>query len=135
MFTKKVQSQYLPLTQAIAPIASIAPIIAIGAIVTVVGIIIMSLSLIGCNSVSYQGKVAVKGNEPFTYVALVEGGGTEYSIIGPLKIEIREKYQGRYLKVQGRIIRPGPSSGSPSKPGPPVELEVLEILEVRNKPF
>jgi len=97
--------------------------------------IIASFLLIGCNSVSVQGKVAVKGNEPFTYVALVGGGGTEYSIIGPLKIEIREKYQGRYLKVQGRIIRPGPSSGIPSKPGPPIELEVLEILEVRNKPF
>ena len=114
MLTKKVQSQYLPL---------------IGAI------IITCLSLTGCNSVNVQGKVAVKGNEPFTYVALVEDGGTEYSIIGPLKIEIKEKYQGRYLKVQGRIIRPDPSAGSPARPGPPVELEVLEILEVRNKPF
>lgn len=102
--------------------------------------IIASFSLIGCNSVSVQGKVAVKGNEPFTYVALVADENVEYSIVGPLKSEIREKYQGRYLKVRGRIIRSGPSVGSPSKPGPstpgpPVELEVLEILEVRNKPF
>ena len=92
--------------------------------------IIASFSLLGCNSVSVQGKVAVKGNEPFTYVALVADGNVEYSIVGPLKIEIREKYQGRYLKVRGRIVRP-----SRPKPGPPAGLEVLEILEVRDKPF
>ena len=110
----------------------VAPIGAIGAIVT---IIFTSLSLMGCNSVIVQGKVAVKGNEPFTYVALVADENVEYSIVGSLKIEIREKYQGRYLRVRGRISRSDARAPSPSKPSPPVRLEVLEILEVRDKPF
>jgi hypothetical protein len=86
---------------------------------------IASLALIGCESEIYHGRIAVKGNEPFTYVALVEQSGREFTIAGPLQTEIRERYQGRYLKVRARIL----------DSGRPLELEVLEVLEARDTPF
>ena len=97
------------------------------------GIITVSLALTGCRSAIYHGRVAVKGNEPFTYVALVGKTGKEFSIIGALKSEIRKSYQGRYLKVRGRLIRR--DTQTTTEAALPEELEVLEVLEVKDKPF
>ncbi len=94
---------------------------------------ITTLALIGCESAIYHGKIAVKGNEPFAYVALVEKSGREFTIVGQLKTEIRERYQGLYLKVRAKILNP--ESSTAVKAGMPIELEVLAVLEVRNKPF
>ena len=94
---------------------------------------ITTLTLIGCESAIYHGKIAVKGNEPFAYVALVEKSGREFAIVGPLKTEIQERYQGRYLKVRAKVLNP--DSPTTVKAGIPIELEVLEVLEVSDKPF
>jgi hypothetical protein len=97
-------------------------------------ILITLASLVSCNYLIYRGRVAVKGNEPFVYVALVVDENQEYSIVGPLKDVIREKYQGRYLEVKGRVAKRAAESGLPA-PALPAELEVLEILAVSDKPF
>ena len=52
-----------------------------------------------------------------------------FTIVGPLKEEIRRNHQGQYLKVRGRIVE------KPEGPGLHPNLEVLEILEIRSRPF
>ena len=90
----------------------------------------------GCDTVTVGGRVAVKGSEPSTWVALVETGNeeterparTEYALVGPLADEIRSRHQGRHLVVRGRIV------SEARGPGFPAELKVTEILSVGDEP-
>ena len=77
----------------------------------------------GCSSVKIAGRVAVKGSEPHTYLVLVSNG-QDYKLVGPLRDEIWKSFQGRRIRVRGRIVREARG------PGFPAELEVLEILGV-----
>jgi hypothetical protein len=85
--------------------------------------------LASCNSLTLSGRVSVKGNEPLTYLVLVSEEKGAFTIVGPLKEEIRRNHQGKYLKVRGRIVE------EPQGPGLHPNLEVLEILEIRSRPF
>jgi hypothetical protein len=73
--------------------------------------------------VSIKGKIAVKGNEPHTYVAIVTEDKREYRIVGDLETEIRRVYQQKIVIVDGIIVK---ESNSPLIPP---ELEVLKIEE------
>jgi hypothetical protein len=86
------------------------------------------LLLAACDSLTVTGRIAVKGNEPLSYVALITQKG-DFSIVGPFRNEIRARYQGMFLKVRARIVREARGPGSPA------ELEVIEILEIGTKPF
>lgn len=72
---------------------------------------------------TFTGKVAVKGNEPFTYLALVTGGG-DFKITGPLQKKIRDGFQGRVITVKGTIT--GKRKGFMALP----ELNVSEIVNI-----
>lgn len=72
---------------------------------------------------TFTGKVAVKGNEPFTYLALVTGEG-ELKIAGPLQKKIRDGLQGRVITVKGTIT--GKGKGFMALP----ELNVTEIVNI-----
>ncbi|HNW27622.1 MAG TPA: hypothetical protein PKN50_04015 [Spirochaetota bacterium] len=85
-------------------------------LVCVLGITIM----MGCSS-TYTGKIAVKGNEPFTYLALVTDNG-DMKITGPLEKKLREHFQGRRVTVKGTIVKEGKGFLSLR------ELEVTEIV-------
>ena len=80
--------------------------------------------LISCKSITLKGKIAVKGSEPHTYLVLVSVENGEYAIVGELKQEIWNKYQGHMIKVRGNVIKQAIG------PGFPAELEVIQILEV-----
>ena len=84
--------------------------------------------LTSCLAMTVQGKVAVKGSEPHTYLAL-SAEQTEYSLVGPLAEDLSRNYQGKYLRVRGEIIKEALG------PGFPAEFEVQEIIEVSGKPF
>ncbi len=90
-------------------------VIALGA--CVLGITIM----LGCSS-TYTGRIAVKGNEPFTYPALVTGSG-DLKITGPLEKRLRDDFQGRRVTVQGTIVKEGKGFLIPP------ELEVTGIVD------
>lgn len=81
------------------------------------------LTMSACSSLKVAGRVAVKGNEPHTYLVLVSDS-REYKLVGPLQEKIWKTYQGQRIRVRGRIVREALG------PGFPAELEVLEILEV-----
>ena len=69
-----------------------------------------------------KGKVTIKGNEPFSYVALTAENGSEYRLTGKLKDLIAEKYQNMILTVRGKIIK------KQAGPGMPAEFEVNKII-------
>ena len=79
--------------------------------------------ILSCKTVTLKGKIAVKGNEPHTYLVLILEQNLEYAIVGDLRQEIWTKYQGQVIKVQGKIVKQAVG------PGFPAELEVSEILQ------
>ncbi len=105
-------------------------------VLTTLVVLLVLIAVDGCDTVTVEGRVTVKGSEPATWVALVETGNgepespvrTEYALVGPLADEIRSRHQGRHLVVRGRIV------SETRGPGFPAELEVIEILEVRDRP-
>jgi hypothetical protein len=82
----------------------------------------------GCGTLRLEGMVAVKGNAPHVYLVLVTGDDTEYALVGPLAEQISREYQGRTIRVEGRIVKESPA------PGIPAELEVVRVLGVRRAP-
>ena len=94
-------------------------------------VFIAALALFGlasCLSMTLQGRISVKGNEPHTYLAL-STGESEYSLVGPLRDSLLKQYQGKYLKVRGEIVKEALG------PGYPAEFEVQDIVEVSSEPF
>ena len=57
-----------------------------------------------CPLLTIHGKIAVKGNEPHTYVALTTKQGEEYQLQGPLVEQIRQESQGLILSLSGTIL-------------------------------
>jgi len=81
-------------------------------------------------TVVLKGTVRVTGNEPFTRLVLTvpdtrEGHGrsADHLIEGPLAEEIRSRYQGRVLTVEGRSCEERP-------PGIPFCIEPVKILKI-----
>ena len=85
-------------------------------------IIIINLFIFSCGDI-IEGRVAMKGNDPHTYLSIVTEEGQEFKIVGKLEKEIATKYQGNTIKVKGIIIEEGIG------PGFPPHFEVLKIIE------
>lgn len=54
--------------------------------------------------VSKTGKIAILGNEPFTYVGLRVEGEQTYCLVGPLENELISHYQGAVATVEGIVV-------------------------------
>ena len=99
------------------------------------------LALLSCSSVIIvEGKVAVKGNEPFTFLSIANEFA-EYQIVGELEAKIRNELQGQTVRLRGELTNaasgaptanaPNLAKGagtanqnsSPEKPANPVELK------------
>ncbi|HUX12604.1 MAG TPA: hypothetical protein VMW87_06225 [Spirochaetia bacterium] len=76
-----------------------------------------------CCTATFTGRVSVKGSEPHTYLAIEIPGGEELEITGTLVDEIRAKFQGRTITVEGTITDKG------SGPGFPPKLRATRIAE------
>lgn len=72
------------------------------------------------------GKVSMKGNEPFSYLAITDQITGEHRLVGDKIDEIKTKYQQLRLRVKGRVIKACSGFGSPA------EFEVIDIIEVKN---
>jgi hypothetical protein len=83
-------------------------------------LIAVSITLPACAD-TFTGKIAVKGNEPFTYLVLVTEKG-DMKIVGSLQIKLRDNFQGKHVTVKGMVIKKG--GGFMALP----ELEVTEIV-------
>ena len=78
----------------------------------------------GCRLVQQQieGRISVAGNEPFSYVRLVDPEQHEYRLVGPEAARIRRTLQGRDVILKGKIVRDAVG------PGMPAEFEVREVV-------
>jgi hypothetical protein len=71
---------------------------------------------------TYSGTISVKGNMPFTYLALSTNTG-DMKIVGTLKQKLWDCCQGRRVTVKGSIISAGAGFLQPP------EIEVTEIMD------
>ncbi len=72
-----------------------------------------------------KGVISVKGNEPHTYLAFTAENGDTYQVEGSMVKELKEKYQGAKVKLNGKLIKEKDKSSF----GPGI-IEVTEIVEV-----
>jgi hypothetical protein len=84
-------------------------------------IFLFSVLLPACGG-TYTGRVAVKGHEPFTYLALVMDRG-DMKIVGGMKQKLWDCCQGKLVTVKGAIVKEGGGFMAPP------ELEVTEIVD------
>jgi len=52
---------------------------------------------------SWTGQLAVKGNEPFTFLALTDKEGRQWRLAGDSVKDLRQNAQGRWVKVSGKL--------------------------------
>ena len=71
---------------------------------------------------SLSGRISVAGNEPFTYVRLVDAQQHEYRLVGEKAERIRRTLQGREVELRGRVVKQAVG------PGEPAEFQVDEVL-------
>jgi hypothetical protein len=83
-------------------------------------IFLFSVSLLACGG-AYTGRVAVKGHEPFTYLALVTDRG-DMKIVGGMRQKLWDCCQGKLVTVKGSIVKEGGGFMAPP------ELDVTEIV-------
>lgn len=86
-----------------------------------IAILILTGTFLACGG-TFTGTVAVKGNEPFTYLALVTDKG-DMKIVGSMKQKLRDCCQGKLVTVKGAIVKEGKGFMMPP------ELEVSEIVD------
>ena len=100
------------------------------------GTVFAVLALLSCSSViTVEGKVAVKGNEPFTFLSIANEFA-EYQIVGELEAKIRNELQGQTVRLRGELTSAESAAplakgagtagaanqnSSPEKPANPVE--------------
>ncbi len=71
------------------------------------------------------GRVTVRGSEPHTMLVIASEERGDVRLIGSLAEEIRERCQGRIVRVSCRM------TNEKSGPGFPAEAEVKKILDVK----
>jgi hypothetical protein len=83
-------------------------------------LLLVTVSFQACAG-TFTGRIAVKGNMPFTYLALSTGNG-DMKIVGSLRQKLWDCCQGRRVTVRGSIVKE--SRGFLQPP----ELEDTEIV-------
>ena len=84
---------------------------------------ILSIFFISCGD-TIEGRVAMKGNEPHTYLSIVTEKGQEFRIVGKLEKKISKNYQGNTIKIRGEIVKNGVGAGFPP------HIDVNKIIHI-----
>ena len=84
---------------------------------------ILNIFFISCGD-TIEGRVAMKGNEPHTYLSIVTEKGQEFRIVGKLENKIAKNYQGNTIRIKGGIVKKGVG------PGFPPHIDVVEIIDI-----
>ncbi len=74
-----------------------------------------------------DGKIAVAGNEPFSYLSLTGEDAVQYRLTGELAAALELNYQGQRVRLQGSLVKE--SVG----PGYPAQFEVDSIVTTGEK--
>lgn len=68
------------------------------------------------------GRIAIKGNEPFTYVSLTDENGVEYELSGTLSKTLGETSQGKMIMIEAYVVEDAIGSGRPAK------IEIIRVI-------
>ena len=84
-----------------------------------------TLAVPGCAAdlTSIEGRVAVAGNAPFTYVRVIAQDDIEYKLVGPKADILRRSWQGRIVRLEGKVVKEAIGRGFPA------EFEVRSLVE------
>jgi len=85
-------------------------------------LLLMSAAACASPGTVLRGKVAVAGNEPFSYLSLRTSEGTAYRLTGEAAAGLERDYQGRRVSLEGKILEEA------AGPGHPARFEVEKIL-------
>lgn len=69
------------------------------------------------------GRVSLAGSAPHAYLRVLSPEG-EFRLVGPQEPRLREQWQGREARIEGRVVKQAVG------PGFPAEFEVRRIEEV-----
>jgi hypothetical protein len=86
-------------------------------------LIFLSVILPGCATATYNGKIAVIGSDPHTFVSLVDEEGRVFKITGEFEKKLRKEYQNQQVVLKGSVI------AEAKGPGFPAVLKVIKIVE------
>lgn len=85
----------------------------------------MTLSILGCANSAYmelEGKIAVKGSEPFTYLAIKDTKSRKsYKIKNKESFDLMHK-QKQVIKIKAELIKEAVGPGFPA---------VIKVVEVK----
>lgn len=85
---------------------------------------LLLLTATGCSADKVlSGRVTLAGSAPHSYVRILSAQ-TEYRLVGPQEQQLREQWQGREVRVDGRVVKEAIG------PGFPAEFEVKHIEEI-----
>lgn len=89
-------------------------------------LVIAGLLTSSCAStIKVEGKISIKGNEPFTYLS-ISNEDVEYEIVGDLAQKLRQDMQGQLVTLVGKLLHKE-TSNSKLKFRPP-QFEALSIV-------
>jgi len=83
----------------------------------IIGLVVIQ-ALLASDQIEVEGKLSVKGHDPFTFLAVTEQGGKSYKIVGR-HYKTLYGHQGEVVWVKGKLIKPEKS------PAIPAVLEVV----------
>lgn len=69
-----------------------------------------------------DGRIAIAGNEPFSYLSLTSEDAVQYRLSGELAAALERDYQGQRVRLKGSLVKE--SVG----PGYPAQFEVESIM-------
>lgn len=75
----------------------------------------------GCKTI--EGRVAVKGSEPHTYL-VIETDKQSYEIVGEHKDLLYSEHQNKQIKVKGKVLKEADGHLMPG------EFEVIKIIKI-----
>jgi hypothetical protein len=67
-------------------------------------ILCLAFAAFGCGSKTITGRVQIYGNEPHTFVGVIDNKGVEYSVYSQEKAKELEKLQGRLIEFEVKFV-------------------------------
>ena len=96
-------------------------------LVVLVVLVAVVSAMSSCTDVVITGKIAVKGSEPMTWLALSTAAGIDYKLAGELCRELESKYQNLTVTLRVRVLSDKPELDYVA------EVLLLEIMAVSER--
>ena len=89
-------------------------------------LLLTCLYFFACDTSSWEGTLARRGNEPHTQLVLTTGQGVSYELTGPMTAELA-RHQYKKVIIRGKLVSKAVG------PGHPAQIEVDKIVDIKNR--